>query len=572
MAVTLGGPESRGTYVHSFQSGRRRRTLVVAVLLAGSLIAAACGGGDDNGGGGGGASPDEPTGDPTPGGSVVYALEAENDEGWCLPEAQLAISGIQVARAIYDTLTVPNEDGEFVPYLAESVEPNDDFTEWTITLRDGVTFHDGSALDAEVVKNNIDAFRGQYEGRSPLLFVFVYSNIADVTVVDDLTLEVTTATPWPAFPAALFASGRMGISAQAQLDDDETCDRNLIGTGPFKFVEWRQNERLVTEKNEDYWQTDENGVQLPYLDELVFRPIIDGAVRLNALFANEINAMHTSGAEFIDELRTAEAADNVNNYESEQFAEVSFGQLNVAEPPFNNKNARLAAIHAIDVETLNEVRNLGILTNANGPFAPGNMGYLDDTGYPTYDPDKAREFIEAYEEETGGPLEFTLLTTSDEATRATAQLVQQMAEQVGATVTLRDMAQPELIDNAIAGTFQAMVFRNFPGGDPDGQYNWWTDGSPVNFGRFSEADEGVIDDLMKRGRVSSDPDERQEIYEEVNRRFASEGYKIWLQWTLWSIGTTPDVYGVFGPTLPDGSRPFPGLATGHPVLGMWVQQ
>jgi len=558
-----------------FHSGRRRGTLVLAILLAGSLVAAACGGGEENGNGNGngGASPTEPAGDPTPGGSLVYALEAENDEGWCLPEAQLAISGIQVARAVYDTLTAPNENAEYVPYLAESVEPNDDFTEWDITLRDGVTFHDGSALDAQVVKNNLDAFRGQYPTRSPLLFIFVFSNIAEVEVVDDLTVRVTTNEPWPAFPAALFGSGRIGISAQAQLDDESTCDRQLIGTGPFKFVEWRQNERLVTEKNEDYWQTDENGVQLPYLDELVFRPIIDGAARVNALLGNEINAMHTSGAEFIDELRAAQENGDVSNFESEEFAEVAFGQLNAGQAPFDNKNARLAAIHAIDMEMLNEVRNLGLLTNANGPFAPGNMGYLEDTGYPTYDLEQAQEYVEAYEDETGEPLEFTLLSTNDEATRATAQLIQEMAQQAGMTVNLRDMSQSELIDNAIAGSFQAMAFRNYPGGDPDTQFNWWTEGSPVNFGRFSEVDDGVIDGLMQQGRVTSDEAERQDIYEQVNRRFAEEGYSIWLQWTLWNIGTSTDVFGILGPDLPDGGgAPFPGLATGHPVLGMWLEQ
>jgi peptide/nickel transport system substrate-binding protein len=546
---------------------------VVALLLAGSLVAGACGGdGGENGGGSGGGS-EEDAGDPTPGGKLVYGLEAENDEGWCLPEAQLAISGIQVARAIYDTLTAPNEDGEYVPFLAESVEPNDDFTEWEIKVREGVVFHDGSPLTAEVVKNNLDAFRGQYPTRSPLLFVFVFQNIADVQVVDDLTVKVTTNEPWPAFPATLFGSGRIGISAQAQLDNESTCDRELIGTGPFKFVEWRQNERLLTERNENYWQTDENGNQLPYLDELEFQPKIDAAARLNSLLSGEIQAMHTSNAESIDEIRALTDSGELNSYESTKFAEVSFGQLNSSVEPFNNKNARLAAITALDMETFNQVRNLGILTNANGPFAEGNMGYLEDTGYPTYDLEAAKGYVEAYKEETGKDLEFTLLSTNDESTRASAQLIQEMAEKAGMRVSLRDMSQSELIDNAIAGTFQAMAFRNYPGGDPDIQYNWWTADSPVNFGRFTEVDGGVIDGLMKRGRTTADEDERREIYEEVNRRFASEGYSIWLQWTLWDIGMANNVYGVLGPDLPDGGgKPFPGLATGHPVSGMWIKQ
>ena len=106
---------------------RKRWSVLVALLLALSLFAAACGGGDEGESGGG--DQDEQTeeaGTPTPGGKVTYALEAETSGGWCLAEGQLAISGIQVARAVYDTLTVPNEKAEYVPFLAESVEANDD--------------------------------------------------------------------------------------------------------------------------------------------------------------------------------------------------------------------------------------------------------------------------------------------------------------------------------------------------------------------------------------------------------------------------------------------------------------
>ena len=184
--------------------GRRARAVACLVVVA--LAAAACGGGgDDTGGGSGGSGGGDAAeeGTPTPGGRVVYGLEAETTDGWCLPEAQLAISGIMVARTIYDTLTRPNAEGVFEPWLAESVEPNDDYTEWTIGLRDGVTFHDGTELTAEVVKNNLDAYRGQYPTRSPLLFTFVFDNVESVDVVDDATVRdgMGSASPAPGPPA-----------------------------------------------------------------------------------------------------------------------------------------------------------------------------------------------------------------------------------------------------------------------------------------------------------------------------------------------------------------------------------
>jgi peptide/nickel transport system substrate-binding protein len=214
-----------------------------------ALVASACGGGDDTGSGGNGSTDD--VGTPVHGGDLVYGLEAESSGGWCLPESQLAVSGLMVARAIYDTLTIPDGADGYVPFLAESVESNEDFTEWTITLREGVTFHDGSALDATVVKNNIDSWRGAYAARNPLLMQFAYSNLSAVDVVDDLTLKVTTATPWPSFPSYLFYQGRVGIMGQAQLDDPDHCDENLIGTGPFVKQEWVVNDHFSASRNDN---------------------------------------------------------------------------------------------------------------------------------------------------------------------------------------------------------------------------------------------------------------------------------------------------------------------------------
>ena len=80
---------------------------------------------------------------------MTFALDAETTGGWCLPEAQLAIAGIQVARAIYDYLAVPNDKNEYVPDLADKITPNADFTSWTIHVRSGIKFHDGTPLDAQ---------------------------------------------------------------------------------------------------------------------------------------------------------------------------------------------------------------------------------------------------------------------------------------------------------------------------------------------------------------------------------------------------------------------------------------
>ena len=547
---------------------RLRTTL--AVLVAASLAGTACAGGDADGNDG--TSDPGANGDasgPVYGGTATYGLEAENSGGWCLPEGQLAISGIQVARAIYDTLTVPDADAEYVPFLAESVEPNEDFSQWTITLRDGVTFHDGTELDAGVVKNNLDAYRGEYPARQPLLLRFIFEPVTAVDVVDDLTLTVTTDAPWPAFPAALYANGRAGIIGQAQLDDPDTCDRKLIGTGPFQLDEWVVNDHLSASRNQSYWGTDADGNQLPYLDAIEFRPVVDPVTKANAVLSGDLTMAHGSGGAVTQIWMDADDAGDISLVSSEEFPEVAYTIVNAAKPPFDNRNARLAAAAAVDVEEFNQIRNNGIFTIASGPFGPGNMGYLEDAGYPPYDLEAARGYAAAYEAETGQPLAFSYTYQSDPETTQTAQVLQSMWQEAGFDVSIRPIEQAALISTAIGGDYDTISWRNHPGGDPDSQYIWWYGGSPLNFGGF---DDPELNALLDEGRTSLDPERRTEVYEEVNRQFGAEAYNQWINWVRWSVAGDTGVNGVFGPLLPDGSEPFGGLAGGHPVSGIWLAQ
>jgi peptide/nickel transport system substrate-binding protein len=561
----------------------------VAVLLVLLLGSAACGEADTGAGTDTGvAEPEEPEGEPTPGGTLVYGLEAETSGGYCLAEAQLAISGIQVARTVYDTLTTPNADGEYVPFLAEAVEPNDDFTEWTITVRDNVEFHNGEELDADLVANNLDAFRGTYnEGneerpdrhgdgnRNPVLFLIVLELIDDVEVSDDMTVVVSLTDPWPAFPAFLFSSGRMGMMAQEQLDSERCNDQDLIGTGPFEFQSWSVDDRFVTTRNENYWLTDENGNQLPYLDGVEYRPITEGAQRVNLLESGEINALHTSSAIQLDRLRSMDDNEQANLTESNAFAEVAYLMLNSGEElaegfesPFTNRNARLAVAHALDRDRIIEIRGLGIPERADTPFAPDSPGYVEDVEFPEYDPEQAQQFLDAYQEEEGEPLSFTMSHTPDPENVANAELLAEMLQEVGIEVRLERIEQAQLINTALGGQYHMLLWRNHPGGDPDTQYVWWRSEYPTNFGRINDPQ---VDELLDQGRFETDPDVREEAYQELSRVFAEEAYNVWMSYATWAIGTSDDVFGVFGP-LPDGEEPFPGLATGHEVAGMWIQQ
>jgi peptide/nickel transport system substrate-binding protein len=543
------------------------------VVLAAVFFAASCASNESSSSedGGGTGNSDEDAGPPQMGGKVVYGLEAETTNGWCLPEGQLAISGIMVARALYDTLTVPDGDGNFVPFLAESVEPNDDYTEWTIKVRDGVKFSDGSDLTSEVVKNNLDAYRNQYPGRTSLLFQFVLQDITAVDVVDPLTVKVTTGRPWASFPSFLYSSGRMGMVGQAQLDDAEGCARNLIGTGPFILEDWQVNSSLTAKKNPNYWREDADGNQLPYLDEIEFRPITEAQQRLNALESGEIDAFHTTDIATIEELRDQADDGQINLTESDDNAEVGNLMLNATEAPFDNQIARQAAATAIDRDEINQILNKGIPKIANGPFSPGTIGYTEDTGYPEYDVDKAKELVQQYETETGKQFQVQISSPPDPETRQLVDLTAQYFEDAGMKVTTTTFDQSELIQTAIQRDYQAITWRNYPGLDPDGNYVWWYGkGNPVNFMGF---DDSTVNDLLDQGRATADPDERQEIYANLNKHFAEQDYMLWASWTQWDIPTDADVHGVVGARPPDDEgSDYTGLALGNDMALMWREQ
>jgi peptide/nickel transport system substrate-binding protein len=529
---------------------RKRRhvtTAIVAVLTIGTISLA----GTASTAGAGGSGDSE----------VVWGLEAETTGGYCLPNARLAAAGIQVATAVYDSLMAINAKGEYSPYLAESFTPNATYDEWTIKLRPGITFHNGEPLDAEAVKLNIDSFRGQNPDIAPQLFLFVFEDIDTVTVADPLTVVVTTKQPWVAFPA-FWSGGRTGIAAPEQLSSGDVCATQLIGTGPFRFVEFRQNESLTVEKNPDYWRKG-----YPKLDRIVFKPIPEAQVRNNGLVSGDLDIIQAGGAVTLrlDDLKQKAEAGELQVLVSEAGAETSYVMLNMSKPPFDDPIARQAVAFAGDAREANDIRNKGQNTISTGPFAPDNAAHLD-TAPRKHNLKKAKELAAEYEATHGEPLTWEYLTNPDPDVSAIAQLVKEQNAKAGIEVSIRLVDQATLIGDALAGNFQGAGFRNHPGGDPDTQYVWWHSGSPVNFGRITDAE---IDRLLEEGRGEPDPDKRVEIYTELNERFASELYNLWSWYTLWGLGFSNDVSGVKGPALPDGGgKPAVLFGGVTPVLGI----
>jgi peptide/nickel transport system substrate-binding protein len=555
----------------------RRRVSLAGFVVALTLLAAACSSSGSGGGGANNAStPPTTAGTAQPGGSVVWALPAETSGGWCLPEAQLAISGIQIARAIYDPLTAPDAHEVYRPFLAKSMTSNAAHTVWNIVLRSGIKFHDGTDLTAQVVKNNLDAARGTYKYRHPLLSSFVYGNyVHDVKTTGPLSLEVDTV-PWTAFPAYV-GGGRFGIMGQAQLDDQKTCASKLIGTGPFMIKDWKRNDHFTAVKNPNYWRKDAQGVRLPYLDKITFRPIVASAQIVNGIQSGGLDLALDDSALNIAQYRKFVQDGQINLTESQKFPELGYTLFNTTTAPFNNIDARLAFAWAIDRVTSTRLRAKNITKIASGPFGPGVMGYLPDAGYPGYSPTKAKSYVKKYEQETGQQLKFTYLVPgTDPELLKTIDLVKTFMGKVGIGMVVKSVDESQGINNVIAKQFQAVAWRNHPGFDPDTEYVWWhcdnkkgLCNNPVNFNGFNDP---IINKALEDGRSNSDPAKRRTDYEAVNREFGKMVYNAWGDWSDWSVPAAKRAHGVANLPLPDGDAPFPGLTSGFDPAGLWVSK
>jgi peptide/nickel transport system substrate-binding protein len=537
----------------------RRYTAALLVLV---MAAGACAGDDDDGAGDP-TDTTEDTTEPVRGGTLVYAVEGDTALPWD-PTAMLCAAACHstVGRTIFEPLAMIDSDGAVVPYLLESITPNDDSSVFTLKLREGIKFHDGTDLTADVLAFNMERHR------KSLLIGPAVKLITKVESDGAHTVTVTLGDSWSAFPYLL--NSQLGYVGSQEWEEASDADAALktqpVGTGPFKFTSYEsgENGNLKAERFEDYWRgesaaslTDEG---LPYLDGIEVRFMPSGQARTDALKAGDIDLMQTSSGLEIDDLEDADGivSDVLDNPILTETAYLLINQLeevNGQPNPMSDINVRKALAFATDYETLKTTRAADKFPIANGPFPEGVDGYLEDNGFPTFDLDAATELVEAYEADNG-PLKIAYKTTTDPANLDTAELLKDMWEQAGIEVSLDQIPQGDFINQAIGGNFQVFGWRNHSGADPDQQYVWWTTENtapPValNFGRITDPD---LDALMLKIRTSTDPAERKQAAEDVNQLFADNVYNIWTGWVYWVLAHGDDVHNVVGQDLPDGGK------------------
>lgn len=531
---------------------------LVAVLLALTVVAGACGGGS-----GSGQGPTADTvveaadvllpsdGPPRQGGRVVYALASESD-GWDPTVNRWATDGTQVALTFFDPLAAYNAEGEAVPFLAESITPNADFTEWTITLRPGIRFHDGTELDAAAVKTVLDA------REKSVLTGPAFALVESVETTGDLTVVVRMNGPWAAFPVAL--TGQAGVvPAPSQLASPDSS-RRPVGTGPFRFVEWVPDNRLVVERNPDYWVRDEAGNRMPYLDRIEFRPIPDDLARAAAVSTGDVDIAHTTAVPSIKRFREMAAAGELQYVEQRGDTETTFVQMNLEAPPFDDLRARRAVALATDNRAWVDVIAQGVTLPATSVFRPTSKWYAE-AGFPAFDPAAAAEEVAAYEAETGQPLSFTLNVIGTPLGRQQGEFLKQMWEQAGMQVEVRQVDAATLIVDGALGNYQATIWGQFGSPDADYEQVWWDpdNARPVgqialNFPRIRDEE---LNAALERARSTDDLATRQEAYAVVQQRLAALVPYALLDHPVPVKVAQNRVRGLLQTTLPDGSPSIP---------------
>lgn len=511
-----------------------------------------------------------PEGDPVMGGRLVVAGEAEVGSPWT-PAAVQCDSYCQLRiRTFIEPMFTVTPDLEVKGWLAESIEANEDSTQFTIKLREGITFTDGTALTSQVAVDNLSRIgAGLLAGGALRDLAKNPDGTVAAEITDDLTFTLSTGkngdasqpVSWYLFP--YYLTGQLGLVASSEwlaaVDGDPALATQPVGTGPFIVQNYLPGDRMTVTKNPEYWRTDEAGTALPYLDEIEFRVIPDSQVRAQALESGDVDLIATSDpsvvTRYIDNSAFTMLQQNVRT-------ETNYVMFHLTVPHLQDREVRCALTQAVDKQALIDAVYAGFSEPANGPFSPGQDGYLEDNGAPEYDPDAAREAIETWEAENG-PLQIVYSTTPTGTTRAVADFLQQAWSDVGVDVRQQTLEQSQLILAALLGdpTFEAFGWRNHAGLWVDTQNSWWhgfgadplgsevADGAPnLNFGRLNDP---VINDLLDQARETESEDDRQAIAQDINRQFAEECWIIPTSYTTWGIVMNPAVQNIGRDPLPD---------------------
>ena len=287
---------------------------------------------------------------------------------------------LSVCKSFYQGLYTFDKDLKVTPQLADSYETAKAGLIYTFKLKKGIKFHDGTDFNAAAVKVVFDRVTNP---ENKLKRYNLFSNIDSTTVIDDSTVRITLKRPFSAFINQLAHPSAVMISPAALLKYGKQIGMNPVGTGPFKFVEWKQPDYVKAVKNDKYWKPG-----LPKIDTLIWRPVTDSNTRTAMLQAGE--------AQFTAPLPTEQAENLAKNPKLDVISGpgifAQYLSMNTMKKPFNDVRVRQAINYAINKPALAKVVYSGFAVPAEGPV-PLGVDFAVNVGRYDYNPAKARELL-----------------------------------------------------------------------------------------------------------------------------------------------------------------------------------
>lgn len=419
-----------------------------------------------------------------------------------------------VSEHITEPLFELTPDGEIVPHLVESYDVNSDGTVWTLHLRKGIRFHDGTPFNAEAVKYNLERI---LDPANAVTFRFLIAPVTSVEVVDEYTVRLTTEAPFAPILAHLTHSSIGMLSPAAIEQYGEDISRNPVGTGPFKFKEWVRQDRIVLERNPDYWG------EPAQVDELEFRVVPEDGARMLMVQTGEAHVAVRVPPEMVSVL-DRDPNINVVNTPSLRTIYIGFNTYQRADRPknpFTDARVRQAVNYAVDNEAINEFILGGMGRPSDAPISPGIFGYQPIKTYE-YNPEKARQLLA----EAGHPNGFRTQLYSPSGRYLkdleVAEAVQAQLAEVGieAEIVTLEWATYLEVTSRPADDSEAPMFL----------LGWGTVTGDADYGLFAllHSSEWVpsgsnrpfyknerVDELLDMARTTPDPDARLAAYKEA---------------------------------------------------------
>jgi peptide/nickel transport system substrate-binding protein len=404
--------------------------------------------------------------------------------------------------AMYTGLTDYDQQGNIIPGIAESWEPNKDLTAWVFRLRKGVLFHNGREVDAEAVKLNIERIKNPAIGSD--WHRGTIENIERAEVVDKYTVRFHMTHPDAAVPVHVLHYPTNLIAPESF----ESASEHPIGTGPFKFVSWTRWSETRMVRFENYWETDAEGNSLPYLDEIIGKPKREDSVRLTALRTGQINLIDALA--FADVKHFKETQSDKYNIWPWHSGGI-FVVFNFRRGPFQDKRLRTAAAHAIDRQAIHYSVFYEQGDMLDQPYPIGNPWHVESNSLQ-YDPEKATTLLKQARA-VGTELKI-LCTTNSPYFLGCAQIVQEQWNSVGFKVSLETLDTVPWLAARREGNFDGLIQGNTLRFDPDDFYGRNLHSKSEYAQVMSGWKNERYDRLIEEARRTLDPARRKALYTE----------------------------------------------------------